>query len=262
MLTAYDTEAAAQRAASEAYGLLRSTVYPMIKAKAALEGATHHYARWLRTWWHPREPSRRFFGALDRLSRFIACSNPQARPIFSFLSPQFVPTNTMQVFAFEDDYSFGIIQSSQHWSWTTGGGGNVRQDTRYTTHVWKTFPWPQDPTDTQVAAVAAAGRGVRRTRETLMIENGWTLRALYQAAEVDGPHPLKDAQAALDAAVGAAYGVPANLDVIEFLLELNLLVAEDEDAGRKVRGPGLPDELDPNDPRWMSTDRIEPPAAE
>jgi len=39
-------------------------------------------------------------------------------------------------------------------------------------------------------------------------------------------------------------------------------VAEDEEQGRKVRGPGLPDHLDPKDPRWCSTDCIEPPPVE
>jgi hypothetical protein len=47
-----------------------------------------------------------------------------------------------------------------------------------------------------------------------------------------------------------------------FLLELNQLVAEDEQHGRKVRGPGLPDHLDPKDSRWFSTDCIDPPPVE
>jgi hypothetical protein len=66
-------------------------------------------------------------------------------------------------------------------------------------------------------------------------------------------------QAALDAVVADAYGVPPDQSPIEFLLELNQLVAEDEQQGRKVRGPGLPDHLAPKDPRWFSTDCIEPP---
>ena len=37
------------------------------------------------------------------------------------------------------------------------------------------------------------------------------------------------------------------------------LVSEDEEQGRKVRGPGLPNHLDPKDTRWTSTDCIEPP---
>jgi hypothetical protein len=53
-------------------------------------------------------------------------------------------------------------------------------------------------------------------------------------------------------------GVPPDQSPVEFLLALNQLVAEDEQQGRKVRGPGLPDHLDPKDQRWFSTDCIEP----
>jgi len=92
-----------------------------------------------------------------------------------------------------------------------------------------------------------------------MHENVWSLRDMYQSAEGASTHPLNDAQAALDAAVADAYGMPPDQSPTEFLLELNELVAEDEQQGRKVRGPGLPDHLDPTDPRWFSTDCIEPP---
>lgn len=93
-----------------------------------------------------------------------------------------------------------------------------------------------------------------------MTDNGWSLRALYQAAEVPGPHPLKTAQAALDDAVRRAYGMPEGQEATEFLLELNKLVAEDEAAGREVQGPGVPRGMNPKDPRLMSEDCIEPPA--
>jgi hypothetical protein len=73
---------------------------------------------------------------------------------------------------------------------------------------------------------------------------------------------LKDAQAALDAAVADAYGIPPGQSPVEFLLELNQLVAEDEQHGRKVSSPGLPDHLDRKDSRWFSADCIEPPKAE
>ncbi len=189
----------------------------------------------------------------------IVCSNPQARPIFAFVSTKFVPTNTLQVFAFDDDYSFGVIQSGPHWTWTKAKGGKVTERIRYTNEVWATFPWPQEPTEQEVADVAAAGRELRRVRDSLMRENGWSLRALYQAAEVAGPHPLKDAHAALDEAVRKAYAMPSGVEATEFLLELNKLVAEDEAEGRTVQGPGLPRGLDPRDPRWTSDDCIEPP---
>lgn len=257
-LTEHETEDEAA-AAGTLYAHVRRHVLPMIKSRASTGAETHHYERWLRTWWKPREPSTRFFELAWRNERYIACANPQARPIFAFVSSKFVPTNTMQVFALGDDYSFGIVQSSMHWNWIRVTGGKVSERLRYTGKVWRTFAWPQEPALRAVVAVGQAARELRLRRAQLMAENAWTLRQLYQAAEVDGPHPLKDAQAALDAAVRAAYAVPDDQDPVEFLLELNQLLAEDEAAGRKVRGPGLPDHLDPKDPRWFSTDCIEPP---
>jgi hypothetical protein len=102
-------------------------------------------------------------------------------------------------------------------------------------------------------------RGGVPESEVVIADNRWSFRQLLQAAEVEDPHPLKDAEAILDAAVADAYGVPPDQSATEFLLELNQLVAEDEQQGRKVRGPGLPDHLDPKEPRWFSTDCIEPP---
>ena len=95
-----------------------------------------------------------------------------------------------------------------------------------------------------------------------MTDNGWSLRALHRAAEVDGPHPLKDAQRALDEAVAEAYGMPSDQEVTEFLLDLNGALVEDEAAGKTVTGPGLPPGLAPKDPRWLSADCIEPPPLE
>ncbi len=179
--------------------------------------------------------------------------------MFAFLSCAFIPTNTLQIFAYDDDYTFGIIQSTLHWVWAKAKGGKVTERIRYTSDVWRTFPWPQQPSLGAAADVAVSARALRQTRRELMAANNYSLRALYQAAEVPGPHPLKDAQARLDAAVAAAYDLPAGQEPLEFLLELNLALAEDEAAGRTIQGPGLPAGLDPNDPRWMSTDCIEPP---
>lgn len=258
-LTACADESSAKNIGGAAYIFLRETVYPNIKKRADSDASTGHYKNWLRCWWKPQGSREEFLALLKDNERVLVCPKVAARPAFAFVSMKFAPNNTLQLFAFDDDYSFGIIQSSPHWQWTKAQGGKVRADIRYTTEVWRTFPWPQDPTDAQVAAVVAASRNLRRVRAELMEANSWSLRQLYQSAEVPGPHPLNDAQAALDAAVNDAYGMPPNQDPLEFLLELNQLVAEDEAAGRTVRGPGLPPHLDPKAPRWTSTDCIQPP---
>lgn len=231
----------------------------MVKGRAESGNETKHYEAWIKRWWQPRWFAAEFLRATRTLPRLVACSRHASRPIFMFLDPRFLPTESLQLFSFCDDYTFGVLQSNLHWAWAVGIGSKIKEDTRYTTDVWRTFPWPQDPSDAHIEAVASAAREVRRVRAELMETNQWSLRQLHQAAEVEGLHPLKDAQAALDAAVADAYGMPPDQGPTEFLLELNQLVAEDEQQGRKVRGPGLPDHLGPKDPRWFSTDCIEPP---
>ncbi|HZL16483.1 MAG TPA: DNA methyltransferase [Polyangia bacterium] len=255
------SEQSARAAGGGAFSHLKKHLFPWLQERAESGKETNDYATWFRKWWKPQKPREDFFASLTGRSRMMVCSSPQARPIFVFLSTKFVPTNTMQIFAFDDDYSFGIIQSGLHWEWTKAKGGKVRADIRYTSAVWTTFPWPQEPSENEVATVAEGARNLRCVREALMKENGWSLRALYQAAEITGRHPLKDAQAALDDAVRQAYGMPADQEATEFLLELNKLVTEDEAGGRKVQGPGVPKGLDARDPRWTSDDCIEPPGA-
>lgn len=51
---------------------------------------------------------------------------------------------------------------------------------------------------------------------------------------------MKDAHAALDAAVLAAYGFDAKKDLLAQLLELNLTAAAMEKQGQKLTGPGFP----------------------
>ncbi|MBZ0119590.1 MAG: hypothetical protein K8H88_21545, partial [Sandaracinaceae bacterium] len=242
---------------------LRERVYPTIAERAADPKATSDWRTWAQRWWRPQKARDSFRAATAQLARWTACVRVQTRPIFFLLSTHFVPSDSLQLFAYDDDYSFGVIQSSLHWEWTKAKGGRLKSDIRYTSNVWKTFPWPQEPTLDDVVAVAQAAQQLRATRQRLMDDNGWSLRDLYRSAEVEGPHPLKDAQAALDAAVEAAYGKPADQEATEFLLEMNLALAEDEANGIAIQGPGLPKvngkDLDPKDPRWFSTDCIEPP---
>ena len=66
------------------------------------------------------------------------------------------------------------------------------------------------------------------------------LRALYRTLELPGRNPLKDAHAALDAAVLAAYGFDGGKDLLAQLLALNLAVAGRIDRGESVTAPGVP----------------------
>ena len=66
------------------------------------------------------------------------------------------------------------------------------------------------------------------------------LRAVYRTLELPGKNPLKDAHAALDAAVLSAYGFSAKKDLLAQLLALNLSVAARIQVGESVMAPGVP----------------------
>ncbi len=242
-----------------AYEYLLEHKLPAVESKPA------SFDGWKSTWWRAWRPRASFFLEISNKKRYLAVSKHSARSVFCFLSSRFLPLDSLQVFAYDDDYSFGILQSNLHWAWARAVGSKIKSDTRYTADVWNTFPWPQAATANGVESVARSGRELRSVRSKLRAENGWSLRDLYQSAEVAGRHPLKDAQTALDEAVEDVYGKPADQEATEFLLELNLALAEDEADGHPAHGPGLPavdgSPLEPTDPRWFSTDCIEPPPA-
>ena len=127
------------------------------------------------------------------------------------------------MFPFADDYSFGILQSGIHWAWFKARCSTLKGDFRYTSDtVFDTFPWPQSPTLAQVKAVAEAAVSLRALRREIMAANGWSLRDLYRTLETPGTNRLRDAHAALDSAVRAAYGMKEGEDTLAFLLRLNL----------------------------------------
>jgi hypothetical protein len=151
----------------------------------------------------------------------------------------------MMVFAFADDYSFGILQSGLHWAWFTAKCSTLTERFRYTSDtVFDTFPWPQAPTIKQIRAVAVSACALRALRREIMSNNGWSLRELYKTLETPGANKLRDAQAALDTAVRAAYGMNPDEDILAFLLKLNLELAAKEANGEKITPPGLPSIVD------------------
>jgi hypothetical protein len=73
-----------------------------------------------------------------------------------------------------------------------------------------------------------------------MATNGWSLRDLYRTLETPGANRLREAHAALDAAVRAAYGMNDEEDTLAFLLSLNLELVDKATIGQSVAPPGLP----------------------
>ncbi|MFC5439117.1 DNA methyltransferase [Rhodanobacter ginsenosidimutans] len=234
------------RAFPRAFEHARNEVLPA-REKAADEGRDEegnmrsHHRRFLERWWQLSWGRADMLAALAPLSRYLVCSRVTKRPIFSFVDASIRPGDALQVFALEDDFSFGVLQSAPHYQWFHAKCSNMKSDPRYTSEsVFDTFPWPQSPTRAQVNAVAEAGRAVRAVRATALQSIHGGLRALYRTLDLPGRNPLKEAHAALDAAVLAAYGFSAKKDLLTQLLALNAAVAERLASGQSVCGPGVP----------------------
>lgn len=237
------------------FKVVQQTVLPDRKKKADKEASRNaatlanrpnarinvHHQNFLNQWWRLSYGRKKLVTSLEPVDRYIVCARVTKRPIFAFVDAAIRPNDALQVFVFEDDYSFGILQSAVHWVWFTNRCSTLTERYRYTSNtVWDSFPWPQNPSDAAVKAVAGAAVKLRQVRNQLLADHKLSLRALYASMEVPGVHPLKDAHKALDDAVRAAYGMGENEDVLTFLLKLNGSLAEREANGDLVQGPGVP----------------------
>jgi N-6 DNA Methylase len=212
----------------------------------------------LDTWWQLFRRRGKMLAAIAAQSRYIVCGRVTKRPIFEFVEPSIHPNDALSVFPFEDDYSFGILQSSAHWEWFQARCSTLKGDFRYTSNtVFDSFVWPQSLTPARAREVADAALSLRSLRWALRRKHGLSLRELYRALETPGDHALNRAQEQLDFAVRAAYGMAASDDTLEFLLELNRSAANGQESRGRVLGPGLPSKLAA--PDFVTADHIAMP---
>lgn len=201
-----------------------------------------HHANFLKNWWQLSYGREDMIDVIEKLSRYIVCGRVTKRPIFAFVDSAIRPNDALQVFAYEDDYSFGVLQSSVHWQWFVARCSTLKADPRYTSNtVWDSFPWPQKPTKPAVARVAEAAVALRTLRSQLAYKHNRSLRDLYRSLELPGKNPLKDAQELLDKEVRSAYEMTETADALQFLLKLNSKLSAAEGAGETIRSAGIPD---------------------
>lgn len=218
-----------------------------------------HHRNFYNQWWLLSWPRPELMRQLKRMKRYIVCVRNTMRPVFDFVAADIHPSDLLQIFLLEDDYSFGILQSDLHWEWFTARCSTRNSRFRYTSEtVFDCFPWPQSPTLKAVMKVVKAAVDLRQIRQQALDEHGLSRRDLYRALELPGKSPVKDAHQALNLAVRSAYGMTPKADVLQHLLNLNRQLAEAEKREETVVGPGLPPVVkSPRD--FITTDCIRAP---
>ena len=197
-----------------------------------------HHQNFLSKWWRHAYRRDDMLEALAQLKagRYIALVIVAAEDrlsVYNFVSTDVRPDASLQVFALDDDYSFGVLSSSLHRAWFDERCSKLKRDPRYTpTTVWNSFPWPTNPSSTAVTAVAEASRAIIELRQEYL-DDEVTLAAMYDALREPGQSKLRDLHAALDGAVVEAYGFSPDDDPLAQLLALNLAIGEQPEIGRR-----------------------------
>lgn len=253
----FDVEDAmtAKSVAPGAYERLHKFVLPDRKARAEREAAGNdqalahnpsarvnwHHRNFLHRWWQHSYRREDFLDALEPLDRYITVSRVASTlrlPVFVFVSRDIRPSDAIQAFALDDDYSFGILQSKAHELWFRGRCSHLKSDLRYTSNtVFNSFPWPQEPPRAAVAAVLEAVSALLLFRDD-RAQKGISLADQYNSLRDPGLNRLRHLHERLDKAVARAYGFDPTEDFLTQLLELNHYLATREAERLPVRGPG------------------------
>lgn len=240
------------------YEHIHKYVYPLFKEKADNEIERNEEAKKVKpdyrekkdhqsafkTWYKLFRSRDELMDIIQTIDRYIVCSRVTKRPIFEFIGKEISPNDALQVFPLDDDYSFGILQSSLHWEWFVARCSTLKGDWRYTPNtVFNSFPWPQNPTIKQIEEVAKQAKALRDKRNEMIERHHYTLRQLYRIMDDTPENPISEVQARLDKAVREAYGMSHDTDILQYLLNLNSRLFEKEQNGESVQGPGLPNKI-------------------
>jgi hypothetical protein len=99
-----------------------------------------------RNWWLHGEPRPGMRTALAGCARYLATPNLTKFRFFVWLAPEVLADHQLIVFARDDDYFFGVLQSRAHKLWALAQGTQLESRPRYTpTTCFETFPLPWRP---------------------------------------------------------------------------------------------------------------------
>jgi len=113
-------------------------------------------------WWRHGEPRVAMRAALASLERYFATPEVAKHTVFSWLRSEMLPDKQLIVIARSDDFSFGVLQSRFHSTWSLKQGTRLETRPRYTpTTCFETFPFPfaddlEKPLDNLEAEMNAA----------------------------------------------------------------------------------------------------------
>lgn len=158
-------------------------------------------------YWHYAEKRPALYATISGLERVLVLTRVSkvVQPVF--ITTGQVPSEQVVVFAYDDDFHFGMLTSAFHWWWTLTYASTLETRIRYTpSDVFETFPQPSYD-----AEVERAGKALDEHRSGLMTRNAEGLTKTYNRVHnhddmSPGIAELRELHVGLDLAVRDAYG--------------------------------------------------------
>jgi hypothetical protein len=185
-------------------------------------------------WWLHGEVRPGMRKATAPLTRVAMGVRTGKRPFVSWQAPVVLASDANVVFAFDDDYSMGILLSRAHDAWAWAQSSTLKGDLRYTpSSAFMTFAWPDPVDEATRERIAAAASALYARRSELCLEHQLGLTKLYNLMDDGAFADLAALHKTLDVAVAAAYGWPASVaqdpkELVARLTELNRQITEGE----------------------------------
>lgn len=253
---------------SEEEAALYEAPFAYVEQKVKAKRSKNTRASRGKNWWRHGDPQPAMRQAVGSLQRYIVTPEVSSQRVFVWAHSAILPDCKLMVFARADAVFFGVLHSRAHELWAKFNGGVRGASRTYTpATTFETFPFPKGLTpdipaddyadDPRAIAIAQAATRLNELREAWLnpsdlvervpeIVDGYpdrivprddqsakelkkrTLTNLYNVR----PAWLNHAHQALDEAVAAAYGWPADLsddDILARLFDLNQARAKEEE---------------------------------
>lgn len=210
-----------------------------------------------KNWWLFGETNPKLRRQLAGLPRYIATVETAKHRTFQFLDTSILPDNKLIAIALAEAFELGILSSQTHIDWVLAAGSTLEDRPVYVkTTCFETFPFPDEDTGLTPAlrtTISEKAEHIDAHRKQVLAagHKGLTLTGIYNVLEAlragralttkeKTMHTqglvgvLRELHDELDAAVLAAYGLPANADtdaVLHRLVQLNAERAREEAQG-------------------------------
>lgn len=217
-----------------------ATKYPLalkiLRERVKPVRESNNRALYRKVWWLFGENRPGLRKATSKLDRVVAGVRVGKRALFTWADAWVLPSDSTNTFAFDDDFSMGVLLSKAHEAWAWQQASTLKGDLRYTpTSVFMTFPWPDPVSSAQRDAVADLSRAIIKRRQEICRAENCGLTRLYNLVDDGAYTDFKKMHKQLDEAVAACYGWPRSLaqDAEEIVLRLTKL---NMDIAKGVRG--------------------------